>query len=100
MTVDWYKAAQCAMRNKNKSLPEIAAAMEAEQPEESPPEMQGKSFTRWAGLNTNGVASLECDTGWGGRGEFDATLLAIFEDRADAEERYSGVAQVTITLAE
>lgn len=33
MKVDWYMAARCAMRNKRKRIGEIAAAMEAEQPD-------------------------------------------------------------------
>lgn len=100
MTIDWYKAAQCAMRNKNRSLPDIAAAMAEEQPAVIPTIKPGKSYARWAGLDSGGIAELQVDTGWGGMGEIDATILAIFETREIAEERYSGVSRVTVTMDE
>lgn len=97
-TVDWYKAAQCAMRNKKLPLDEIAAALAAEQPEVQTPLATKRSYRRWAGLSTNGIASLQADTGWGGAGSADAEMLAIFETREIAEERYQSVQPVTIIV--
>jgi len=95
--IDWYKAARCAMRNKKKSLAEIAAAMADEQPDVAAP-TNVKTHQWWAGIDTNGIATLEADTGWGGLGSFDATMPAIFMTKQEADERYQYVRPVTVTF--
>lgn len=99
-TVNWERAAMCALRNKKKSLPEIAAAMAAEQPDIPSPE-HVKVHKGWGGIMSNGLDTLEVDTGWGGFGTGNRTpMLAIFKTRKQAGEMYQHIAPVTITVSE
>jgi hypothetical protein len=67
-------------------------------PEEKPKKVV--AYHRWGGFDSNGLHSLEADTGWGGMGEMDTELPAIFRTEKEARERYHDVRRVTILFEE